>query len=121
MAATEVRVVPFRLSRSPGVQALGLYTTGVLAGTSTYVMRNDGRTILHLIKAGAGTTVLTVRAVGTIRGQKAADETWSVVGATGILYVGPFEVALFNDAYGDMRFDFSTDITTLTWIPLSMS
>jgi hypothetical protein len=120
MAATEVRVVPLRMTRMPGVQALGLYTAGVIAATSTYVMRNDGKTILHLIKAGAGTTVLTVRAVGTIKGQKAADETWNVVGATGILYVGPFEPTLFNDAYGDMRFDFSTDILTLTWLGLSM-
>ena len=108
------------VNRSVGIQALGLYTAGVIAATSTYVMKNDGRTLLHLIKAGAGTTTLTVRAVGTIKGQKAADETWSVVGATGILYVGPFEPYLFNDGYGDMRFDFSTDIVTLTWIALSM-
>lgn len=118
--ATEIRVYPVRLTRMPGIQALGLYTAGVIAATSTYVMRNDGRTMLHLIKAGAGTTVLTARAVGTIKGQKAADETWNVVGATGILYVGPFEQGLFNDGWGDMRFDFSTDILTLTWIPISV-
>jgi hypothetical protein len=111
--------VPIRVTRV-GLQALGLYTAGVIAATSTYVMKNDGHTILHLIKAGAGTTLLTVRAVGKIRGDQAADLTWSVVGATGILYVGPFEPGLFNDAFGDMRFDFQTDILTLTWIPLSL-
>ncbi len=120
MAATEIRVVPLRVTRMPGLQALGLYFTPVLAATSTYVMKNDGHTILHVIKAGAGTTVLTVRAKGMIRGDQAADQTWSVVGATGILYVGPFEPGLFSDAFGDMRFDFSTDVTTLTAIALAI-
>jgi hypothetical protein len=118
--ATELRVVPIRVTRSPGLQALGLYFTPVLAATSTYVMKNDGKTILHLIKAGAGTVVLTTHVKGQIRGDQAADLTWSVVGATGILYVGPFELGLFNDAFNDMRFDFTTDVTGLTAIALSI-
>lgn len=115
---TEVRVTQvYRLSKTVTTAA---YTTGVVAATSTYVMKNDGRTMFRFYKTGAGACTVTVTATGYIKGAKAADWTFSVPASTGDVYVGPFEPLLFNDAYGDMRFSLS-EATAIFFMPLTMA
>jgi hypothetical protein len=115
--ATELRVIPARVVRA-GLTAS--YTTGVIAGTSTYVMRNDGRTIFRFYKTGANACTVTFTAVGKIAGQVAANATVSVPATTGDVFVGPFEPLLFNDAFGDLRFSLS-EATAIYFEALSLA
>ena len=115
--ATELRITPVRVVRA-GIAAA--YTTGVVAGTSTYVMRNDGRTIFRFYKTGANACVVTFVAVGQIKGQVAASATVNVPATTGDVFVGPFEPGLFNDAFGDMRFSLS-EATAIFFEALSLA
>lgn len=59
-------------------------------------------------------------AVGTIRGQVAANATVVIPATTGDVFVGPFEIGLFNDGYGDMRFSLS-EATAIYFMAVSMS
>lgn len=116
--ATEVRVTsPARLSKTVTTAS---YVTGVVAGTSTYVMRNDGRTIFRFYKTGANPCTVTVTATGYIKGAKAADWTFIVPASTGDVFVGPFEPLLFNDAWGDMRFSLS-EATAIFFMPMTVA
>jgi hypothetical protein len=117
MAATEIRITPLRVVRA-GLTAA--YTTGVIAATSTYVMRNDGRTVFRFYKTGANACIVTFTAVGKIAGQVAANATVVVPATTGDVFVGPFESLLFNDAYGDLRFSLS-EATAIYFMAVSMA
>ena len=116
MPEIRVSTVP-RLSKTVTTAS---YTTAVVAGTSTYVMRNDGRTIFRFYKTGANACTVTVTATGYIKGSKAADWTFSVPATTGDVFVGPFEVGLFNDAWGDIRFGCS-EATALFFMPMTVA
>ena len=117
MAATEIRVYPSRVVKTALTAA---YTTGVIAGTSTYVMKNDGRTIFRFYKTGANPCTVTVTATGYIRGAKEADLTFTVPASTGDVFVGPFEPNVYNDAYGDLRFSLS-EATAIFFMPVTMA
>ncbi len=112
--ATEVRVTASKLSR----QLTAAYTTGVIAGTSTYVVKNDGRTFIRFYKTGANPCTVTFTATGYIRGQKAADVTITVPASTGDVFSGFFETGLFNDVNGDMRFSLS-EATAIFFMPIT--
>jgi hypothetical protein len=101
--ATEIRITPARVVRA-GLTAA--YTTGVIAGTSTYVMRNDGRTIFRFYKTGANPCTVSFTAYN-LRGLAVAAATVTVPASSGDVFAGPFEPGVFNDAYGDLRFSLS--------------
>lgn len=63
----------------------------------TFQIPNDGRTLLHVKKSGAGACTVTLQTPGTVRGQAIADPTVVVPATTGDRMIGPFPVDLFSD------------------------
>jgi hypothetical protein len=104
-----------RLSVQPIVQAglTPVYTGSLTATTVDYVFKNDGKTFLHVKKAGAGDCVATITTPVTVDGKAVADLAVTVVATTGDKMIGPFPPAVFNDGNGDARVMFS-EITGLT-------
>lgn len=82
-------------------------TPQAMATADNYICRNNGRVILHFIKAGAGNATITIVTPGTVGGLAIADQTFVVTASGGVEFAGPFDPAIYNDASGDM--DISSD------------
>jgi hypothetical protein len=95
------------------------YTAGVIVGTTDFVMKNDGRTFLHVIKAGAGACDVIIKTPAKLGGLDVAENTVNVIATTGNKMIGPFPPSIYNDGNGDMRFNFS-EVTGLTFAGVSM-
>lgn len=88
--------------------------TGSLSVTDTYLVNNDGRTIMHFKKSGVGACVVTIDTPGTVRGLAVADRTVNVPATTGDVFCGPFPPNVYNQpATHDLKFTLS-DIAGLT-------
>jgi hypothetical protein len=98
--------------------AAGAYTTGVVAATSTYVMRNDGRTCFRFYKTGANACTVTFTAQNA-QGLVVAGATVIIPATTGDVFAGPFETGRFNDAFGDLRFSLS-EATAIFFLPFTV-
>ncbi len=112
----DTRYAPLKITK------LGLttsYTAGVIVGTTDFVMKNDGRTLLHVKKSGAGSCSMIIKTPGQVQGLDIADLTITVPATTGDVMIGPFPPSLFNDGNGDMRFNFS-EVTGLTFMGASL-
>lgn len=83
--------------------------TAMAVGTN-YIVRNDGRVLLHFVKTGAGNANITIVTPNTVGGLAIADQTFVVPATTGNVWAGPFPPSIYNDASGDM--DVSTDEDT---------
>ena len=86
-------------------------TPQAMAAADNYIMRNDGKTILHFIKTGANPatiTIVTTKTVG-IGALAVAELTFVVAASTGIEFAGPFDPAVYNDASGDIDISTSED------------
>lgn len=83
--------------------------TAMAVGTN-YIVRNNGRVLLHFVKTGAGSANITVVTPGTVGGLAIADQTFVVPATTGNVWAGPFPPSIYNDASGDL--DVSTDEDT---------
>ena len=86
-------------------------TPQAMAAADNYIMRNDGKTILHFIKTGANPatiTIVTPKTVG-IGPLAVADLTFVVDATTGIKFSGPFDPSIYNDASGDIDISTSED------------
>ena len=81
-----------------------------MATADNYIVRNNGRVILHFVKTGAGAAVIPVVSPKTINGLAVAEETFTIPATTGNVWAGPFTPDTFNDNSGDM--DVSTDEDT---------
>ena len=81
--------------------------------TDTYTVRNTGRMILHIIKAGAGDCVVTIQTPALVGGLAVDEVTVTVVANTGRQFIGPFPPSIFNNGNGDLKFTLS-DILTMT-------
>lgn len=79
---------------------------------NTYLVRNSGRVILHVIK-GAGDVAVTIVTPKTVGGAAVADVTVTVTGNTDE-YIGPFPRDIFNDGSNDLTITLATDETGLT-------
>lgn len=86
--------------------------TGSLSVADTYVVRNDGKTILHFRKSGAGACTVTVQTPAQVGGLDVAENTVTVPATTGDVVCGPFQASIFNDGSGDVKFTLS-EITGL--------
>ena len=82
-------------------------TPQAVAIADNYIFRNDGRTILHFVKGGAGIATITVITPVEFGGLALDDLTIAVPANTGDVYAGPFNPELYNDGSGDV--DFSSD------------
>jgi hypothetical protein len=62
----------------------------------TFVFSNDGRTVLHFMKSGAGACTVTISTPGTVDGLAVADRTVTVAATTGDVVIGPFPPDTYN-------------------------
>jgi hypothetical protein len=112
----DTRYAPLKVTK------LGLttaYTSGIIVGTTDFVMKNDGRTLLHVKKSGAGVCSMIIKTPMQVQGLDVAENTVSIPASTGDVAIGPFPPSLFNDGNGDMRFNFS-EVTGLTFMGASL-
>lgn len=86
--------------------------TGSLLTTNTYIVRNDGKTLINWQKSGAGACTVTVQTPAKVGGLDVAERTINVPATTGDVIAGPFPPGIYNDAVGDLRFTLS-EITGL--------
>jgi hypothetical protein len=93
--------------------AIAATYTGGLSLANTYKFRNNGKTILHFKKTGAGICAVTVATAQVVRGHAVANVPFNVPAAVGDVFVGPFSPDLYNDANNDVSFTLS-EITGLT-------
>ncbi|KKN04000.1 hypothetical protein LCGC14_1102110 [marine sediment metagenome] len=84
-------------------------TPQAMAAADNYIMRNDGKTILHFIKTGAGAATITIVTPKTVGGLAVAEQTFVVDATTGIEFAGPFPPDLYNDPSGDIDISTSED------------
>jgi len=105
----EVTLTPERVLKD----GLAATYTGSLSTSNTYLVRNNGRVVLHFKKGGAGDCTVTVQTPKTVAGLAVAENTFSVPATTGDIFAGPFPQSIFNDSAGDLRFTLS-EITGLT-------
>lgn len=75
-----------------------------VVGSNTYLVRNDGKTILHFKKTGAGDCDVTIYTPNTVDGNAIADLVVTVPATTGDVFIGPFPPAVYNDENGDIEF-----------------
>jgi hypothetical protein len=81
-----------------------------MATADNYICRNDGRVVLHFVKAGANDADITIVTPKTYGGHDLDDLVFTVDASGGDVYAGPFNPELYNDASGDL--DISTDEET---------
>lgn len=105
--ATVLVTVPTGLTTS--------YTSGIVAGTTDFVVKNNGAMRIHCKKSGAGSCTVTIKTPAKFGGLDVAEQTGTVPATTGDLIFGPFPGSLYNDANGDLRFNFS-EVTGLTFM-----
>jgi hypothetical protein len=70
----------------------------------THQVRNDGRVFLRCAKTGSTDAIFTFTTPVTVAGLAVANPTATVVATSGIMILGPFAPAVFNDASGDVEF-----------------
>ncbi len=112
----DTRYAPLKITKFGLTTA---YTAGIIVGTTDFVMKNDGRTFLHVKKGGAGACSMIVKTPGQVAGLDIAELTVSIPATTGDVMLGPFPPTVFNDGNGDMRFNFS-EVTGLTFMGASL-
>lgn len=101
------------LTPTPAAQGGTTAAPTAMDAADTYIVRNNGRVLLHFVKTGAGAATITIQTPKTVNGLAVAEETVAVPATTGNVWAGPFNPNTFNDASGDMRFttDEDTGIT----------
>jgi len=87
--------------------------SGSLLTTNSYFVLNDGKSILHFKKTGAGICTVTVYVTTTVDGQAVASKTFDVPASTGDKMAGPWPPGTYNDGNGKLKFTCS-EITGLT-------
>lgn len=85
------------------------FNSGLLS-SDTQTFTNDGRTILHFKKTGAGNATVTVTVTGTSQGLAVANLTVTVPATTGDVFTGPFPTSLFNDTSNNVSFTVSDTV-----------
>jgi len=80
---------------------------------NTYLVRNSGRVILHVIKGATEAVAVTVVTPKTVGGAAVADLTVTVALNTDE-FIGPFPRDLFNDGSNDLTITLATGETGLT-------
>ena len=70
---------------------------------NTYKVRNNGRTLIHIKKSGAGAANITVQTPKQVAGLAIADPIVVVPATTGDVMIAPVNEDLFNDAVGDVN------------------
>ena len=87
--------------------------TGSLSTENTYLVRNTGRTVLHVKKSGAGDCEVTIATPATLGGLAVAEQAVTVPATTGDRFIGPFPTHIYNDGNHDLNLTFD-EVTGLT-------
>ena len=87
--------------------------TGSLSTENTYLVNNDGKTMLHFKKSGAGACTVTVQTPKTVKGLAIAERTFVVAATTGDIVTGFFPPNIYNNADHNLIFSCS-EVTGLT-------
>lgn len=87
--------------------------TGSLLTTNTYLVRNNGRILLHFLKTGAGDCVVTIDTPGQVGGLDIEQQTITVPATTGDKMISQLTPNIYNDSSGDINITLS-EITGLT-------
>ena len=74
-----------------------------MATGNTYKVRNNGRTLIHIKKSGAGAANITVQTPKTVGGFAVADRVVVVPANTGDVLIAPVNEDIFNDSIGDVN------------------
>jgi hypothetical protein len=108
---TPQQVVPGGLAAVYAVAGAG---AGQLNVADTYYVNNDGKTVFHFKKSGAGACTVTVDTPYTVDGLAIAQRTINVPATTGDVFCGPFPREIYNQpGTHDLKFTLS-EITGLT-------
>ena len=87
--------------------------TGSLSISDVYTVKNNGRTLLHFKKTGAGNCTVTVQTPRSLGGLAVAEQTFTVPATTGDVMAGPFQPSIYNDSSQELRVTLS-EITGLS-------
>lgn len=90
------------------------YTTPTI--TDTYLVNNNGKTLIHVKNANAAPTVVTIVTPNTVGGNAIADLTVTVPATTGDVMIGHLPPAIYNNSGGNLEITFSvaTSVTFAT-------
>ena len=92
--------------------------TGSLTTSDDYAVSNDGRTVLHFLKTGAGACTVTIETPAKVSGLDLEEQEITVPATSGDIMAGPFPPSVFN-AGGDLSITFS-NVTGLTFAALRL-
>ena len=84
-----------------------------VVASNTYIIRNNGKVLLHFKKSGAGACDLIIITPNNVDGLAVNDRTVVIPATTGDKFIGPFPPSFYNDANGDMEISLS-EVTGLT-------
>lgn len=95
-----------------GLDLTASKTTVVVA--NTYLMPNDGRTVLHVNNTTGSTNVTTIDTPNSVDGLAIANRTVSQATAKDYV-IGPFPPAIYNNSAGkvSITFDQTVDIVAV--------
>lgn len=95
------------------VSRTGLAATyNAVDGVDTFLVRNDGRVMLHFKNTDGSAETITVQTPKTVNGLAVAELTVTIPATTGDKMVGPFPPGTFNDSSGDLKFTASNGTAT---------
>jgi|GEM_PF-3083772 len=103
----EVRFEPEKVRRI----GLAAIYHGSLSVGNTYLIRNDGKTILHFKKSGTGDCTVTIQTPKAVDDLAVAERTVVIPASSGDKFIGPFPPRVYND-FGSQDLKFTVDEVT---------
>lgn len=92
---------------------------GSLSASDTYLIPNDGNTILEVVNKGSEDTVVTIVTPNDVGGNAIADKTVTVAKETGEKVIGPFPKSTYNNAKENIEVKFSK-VASVTMAVISL-
>lgn len=106
--------------QKPTDAGLAATYNGGLTTTDTFLIRNSGLVLLHILKTGANPCTVTVTPQRPVRGKNLPVTTFVVPATTGNMAAGVFPGDIYNDVNGDIYVTFS-EVTGLTMAILDLA
>lgn len=103
--------VPVSVQR-PTAAGLKPTNTGSLSTSNTYLVPNDGKTVLRVNNKSGEATKVTIKTPNTVGGNAIADKEVEVIAGEERI-IGPFERDTYNNVDGNLEVTFSkiTEVT----------
>lgn len=84
-----------------------------LTTTDTFLIRNNGKVVLHFKKSGIGACTVTIDTPGNVDGLAIPQRTVNVPATTGDVHISKLAPNVYNDVNGDLKVTLS-DVVGLT-------